>query len=352
MPDQGPSEAETLRRYVDRRGVLKSAAVSLTALSSSLAGCSDDVADGSTDPSRTATRRSPTESATATHTETRTPTRAETRTPTRTETPTATRTSTEAETRTATPRRIEPVSTIGSVPIHETEQLPAEPQSSGITGDDQTHALTNRASVSNDSEAHLTVDGALVGTGTLGMNASAAFRTYWRAPESGTYTLTASYWGNGAYEYAPRENRNRDYTLCSETNLAVLTNDRTVAHQTRPDLQRANRGLQTRAAEQLLEFLAYRLVAPYVGVVGSLIARAVINWAIDLERRDPTAGSFLTTALDPYTVEVQFTATAGTVYQFQVTPSVGFAGESHADQHTAAKVESIYHLEGLSVRRE
>jgi len=361
MADEVPAGSDTAPQYVDRRGALKSAAIALTALSSSLAGCAEvDVTDEPENPTRTDSRRAPTRTPTATPTDLSQSTRQSsqpsspprTSTTTHTETPTATQTRTQTTTQAATPRRIDPVSRTGSLPIQETEGLPAEPQASGITGDDRIHILTNRASVSDESRAHLTVDGALVGTGTLGMNAGAMFRTYWRAPESGTYTLTATYWGNGGYEYTPRENRDRDYTLCSETNLAVLAGDRTVTHQTRPDLQRGTGGLQTEAAEQLLEFLAYRLIAPYLGIVGSLIAKAVINWVIELNRRDPTTGSFLTTALDPYTVSVQFDATEGQVYQLQVTPSVGFAGQSHADWQTTAKVESIYRLEGLSIRRQ
>ncbi|MFC7132736.1 MULTISPECIES: hypothetical protein [Salinibaculum] len=244
------------------------------------------------------------------------------------------------------------MSTTGSLPVQQTEELTADPQSSGITDDERVNFPTNEAALSDDSKAHLTVYGAMDGTGRFGMNAGAAFRTYWRAPESGTYTLSATYWGNGAYEYHPPDNSKRDYTLCSETNLAVINADSVVAETTRPDLQRGNRGLQRAAAEELLEFLAYRLVSPYLGLVGGLIARALIEWAIDLDRRDPTTGSFLTTSLDPYHVDVQFTATEGTVYEFQVTPSVGFAGRSRADWYTTGKVESIYRLEDMAIRSE
>jgi hypothetical protein len=356
MTDRDPAEPDTASQSVERRGVLRSAAIALTALSSGVAGCGEvDVTDGSKDRLQERTRRSPTTTPNPSRS-TRQPSQPDspTGTPTgkHTETPTATQTGMRTATQTATPRQVDPVSTTGSLPIQETEGLPSEPQSSGITGDDRTHILANQASVSNESEAHLTVDGALVGTGKLGMNAGAAFRTYWQAPESGTYTLTATYWGNGGYEYAPRENSGRDYALCSETNLAVFAGGQTVTDRTRPDLQRGNSGLQTEAAEQLLEFLAYRLIASSLGIVGGLIARVVIDWAIELEQRDPTTGSFLTTSLDPYTVDVQFRATEGQVYQLQLTPSVGFAGRSSKDWHTTAKVESIYRLEGLSIRRE
>lgn len=283
-----------------------------------------------------------------TATPTRTPTATDTPTPTDTATPTDTPTA--SPTPTATPRRYDPLTRTGGLPIQETAGLPAEPQSSGITGDDEVHELANRATFDSNSRTHLEVDGALVGDGRLGMNAASAFRTYWRAPETGTYRLSAAYWGNGGYEYAPRATDGRDYALCSETNLAVFDGDRAVAHETHPDLQHRTGGLGASVAEQLLEFLAYRLVAPYLGLVGGLIARVLIDWAIDLEPRDPTEGGFLGDPFDPTRITTEFDAIAGRVYRLQVTPSVGFAGRSTIDWHTAARVESVYRLEELSIQ--
>jgi hypothetical protein len=239
----------------------------------------------------------------------------------------------------------------GDLPVQETAALPAEPQSSGITGDDEVHTLANRVTFDSERKAHLEVDGALVGDGRLGMNAAGAFRTYWRAPETETYRLSAAYWGNGGYEYAPAATDGRDYALCSETNLAAFDDDgRAVAHETHPDLQHRTDGLGTNVAEQLLEFLAYRLVAPYLGLVGGLIARVLIDWAIDLEPRDQTEGGFMGDPFDPTLITTEFDAVADRVYRLQVTPSVGFAGRSTIDWHTTALVESIYRLEGLSIQ--
>lgn len=320
--DQAPS----------RRRLLSSL-LSLAA-ASGLAGCAGGDESGASTP--TVRQHTATPTQTRTLTDTATPTH----TQTRTDTPTAT----------ATPRQYDPIARTGALPIQETAALPAEPQSSGITGDDEIHALTNRAAFDSDQETHLEIDGALVGDGRLGMNAAGAFRTYWRAPETRRYRLTAAYWGNGGYEYAPAATDGRDYALCSETNLAVFDGDRAVAHETHPDLQHRTGGLGTTAAEQLLEFLAYRLIAPYLGLVGGLIARALIGWAIDLESRDPTEGGFLGDPFDPTQVITEFDAVAGRVYRLQVTPSVGFAGRSTVDWHTAARVESVYRLEEVSVR--
>lgn len=263
---------------------------------------------------------------------------------------TDTPTSTSTPSPTTTARRYDPITRTGGLPIQETVALPAEPQSSGIRGDDEVHALTNRATFDSKQKTHLEVDGALVGDGRLGMNAAGAFRTYWQAPETGTYRLSAAYWGNGGYEYWPAAEDGREYTLCSETNLAVFDGDHPVAHETHPDLQHRTDALGTNVAEQLLEFLAYRLVAPYLGLVGGLIARALIDWVIDLEPPDPTKDGFSGNPFEPTQITTEFDAVAGQVYRFQVTPSVGFAGRSTTDWHTTARVESIYRVEGVSIR--
>lgn len=244
---------------------------------------------------------------------------------------------------------------LGTVPVHRVQAMPARAEIRGISNDER-QAIDNtesRASAGSTPNSYFELDGMIDGRGTLGMSTGATFTSYWRAPADGRYTVSAAYFGTGAYQYAPPEDEKRDYTIYFASNLSISENcHEVIATRTHPDLRHANQGLRERAAEELLEFLAYRLVAPYLGLVGRFIAKQLIDWMIDLDFRKPTEGSFFIDPAEPHVLDLTFDAQEGETYALQFTPSIGFVGESKADWILTSDVEAKYLLDSLSIRRE
>jgi hypothetical protein len=242
---------------------------------------------------------------------------------------------------------------LGRLPIKKVQAKPARAETRGISGEGERKNITTRESEAKDSGfSSFSLDGMIDGTGTLAMNAGALFIAPWRAPETGEYSVSATYWGHGGYEYDPASNDDRDYTVCSEVNLAAIQDrDRVVEEHTEPTFRVGNNGLKEEAAEQLLEFLATRLITPYLGVIGSFIAKRVIDWAIELNFREPSEDSFFIENTDPNQIEITFFANEGEIYNIQFTPSIGFVGKSYVDWILISKVISTYYLDALEIRK-
>jgi hypothetical protein len=276
--------------------------------------------------------------------------------PEETQTRSATDTLTESPTATSAECAGEPVTTAsGALPVHSAVALPAKATARGIRGDEGEHVDVTRSEATGGTTptGRVELEGLIDGTGTLAMNGGTAFTSYWTAPETGTYTATAAYFGTGAYDYAPVDDEERDYTICLESNLSVLRDCReVVASTTRPDLRHANDGMRERVAEQLLETLAYALVAPYLGPVGRIVAKAIVEWVVDLELREPTSGSFFIDPASPQETAVTFSAREGETYAVTYTPSVGFAGESRADWVLTSTVQAKYLLDALRIDQQ
>lgn len=233
--------------------------------------------------------------------------------------------------------------------------MPPVAETRGIRGDEGQSLGPKESKAGGGSipTASFSLEGLIDGTGTLAMNTGATFTSYWTPPTSGEYEVTAGYFGVGAYNFAPPDDQHRDYAICFESNLSVIRDCEHVESSiTSPDLRHRNNGLGAAAAERLLEFLAYSLVAPYLGLVGQSIAQAIIKWAIELEPRDPTSGDFFIDPGSPHDVSISFTAFEGETYAIQYTPSIGFVGESKEDWILTSEVDANYHLDSLGIERQ
>jgi len=273
---------------------------------------------------------------------------------TRNPTPTSTQTPTTTSTQTSACANDVVSMEAGELPIHRAISLPAKAETRGIDETEARDIDARKSTTSGGSipESSFHLEGLIDGTGVLAMNTGAAFTSYWEPPTTGEFVATGAYFGGGEYEYAPQNDSQRDYTLCFESNISVIKNcQQVVASSTQPDLRHGNSGIQREAAENLLEYLAYALVAPYLGIVGRFIAKAIISWAIELDMKDSTQGSFFIDPSEPHETEVSFTAREGELYAIQYTPSIGFVGESYEDWLLTSQTRANYYLDSLSVSK-
>lgn len=221
--------------------------------------------------------------------------------------------------------------------------------------DTDTDVQTKRAETEGSDRIELEVYGGIMdhSVGTFGMSAGATMGTFWRAPSDGEYEITATYGGKGTYS-GPEENPGWDYTVSAGIGLSVLRSpQQDVASRTVRLLNGGNPGIETQIAEKLIESLALRLVSPYLGLVGTIIARAILSWAVDLEPLAPNRGRFLIKPWEPEETALSFAATKGDIYRIDVAPFVGFNLQSHARQWSIpyVSVETWYEVDPISIRR-
>lgn len=245
---------------------------------------------------------------------------------------------------------------LGELPIHDTSTA----TDVGYENLDQAHVLQTEkaARATKSGEIELNLSGAIdakAANGTLGMSAGASCGTFWQAPADGTYYLSVTYTGEGGYLVMPPDDAGRDYTISSGITLAVLKNpEEERAARSMQLMQHGSPGIRRRVAEELLEFLAFRLVAPHLGLVGKLIAKALINWTIDIPARRPNTGQFQFYPRDPGRLTVAFTAKENRIYKLQFAPVMGFTMRSYRKRWAVPKafMDSTYELNPLSISRK
>jgi len=342
----------------------------LTGLSGTtfLAGCAGDEDSSTavtatesreTTPSQIATSPPKRSTLTSERTQGATPTETRTSAPTETKGPTPTETGKSTPTRTTTPESTpvirDPLSIRqGELDVQQIVPQSPEGETYGFRDDDESKEFNSLVSENRDyTSLFVELEGTSYGTGQMAANGGGFYQTAWKAPETGTYRVTANYWGFGGYSYAPQDNENRDVSITFESNLGILNPSatRVLTQRTQPDLRERNAKMATEVAEQLLEFLAGRLISVYLGVIGGFIARQVISWAIELTPRQKRSGSFSIDRYDTRQISVNLEAQKGETYLIQFTPSVGWSAHSRVDDILNVNGDAKYYLENFSLKR-
>lgn len=222
------------------------------------------------------------------------------------------------------------------LPFERAVANPVRTAEQGVRGDFESFTVREKSTEAEQSGAtEFHVGGLLSGTGKAAMNGSSILSTTWTPPETGWYTISAKYTTLGEYVHRPARDPHADFSVTAESNLAVLneTRDRVIEQQTRPDLGSGSSSLSEKAATELLEFLAYRLVAPFLGILGKLIAKVIIEAAgalITTEEplgRDPGTQDFQRSRMNPAKIEFEFPARADQTYNVQFTTLGGCSGK-------------------------
>lgn len=238
----------------------------------------------------------------------------------------------------------------GQLPVHQSKTRTDKERDN--LEENETDVMSLEADVSDDRIELDTYGGILSrNKGEFGMSAGANFGTFWKAPTDGEYTVTAEYGGKGSY-LGPGEDPGWDFVAAGGLGLAVSERPgKKIAGSTVRHLNSANEGIRTQVAEKLLETIALRLVSPYFGVVGTLIARALIGWAIDLEPPNPNRGQFLIKPWEPQQIETSFMAEKDEIYKIDFAPVIGFNVKSHVIQwgNPYVSVKSWYEVESISI---
>lgn len=237
--------------------------------------------------------------------------------------------------------------------IDSTEAKTAPLVTEGFTGEyEGTNEHVNTVEVGSESDSWFDIAALLDGSGVGAMNGMTCFRSTWEAPSSGTYTLTADYWGYGGFEPGNSENWRLDVdtTVTSGVNLAVFDGpDSTVNEQTFTDMSVGNETLSEQAKKKLLQFLATRLIAAFFGTVGGLIASFILTGVQIVLNLNQNPG-FRIDPLELRRVEMPFTARRGETYDVQFTPSVGFCVESKDHNLLGPGIRAKYNLRSFFVR--
>jgi hypothetical protein len=191
------------------------------------------------------------------------------------------------------------------------------------------------------------------GSGTVGMAGATSFGSRWEAPESGTYTLTAAYWGYGAYDPGvgnPGE-LDVDTTGTAETNLAVTRSPEMVVEDaTKTNIGAANQTASEETAEALVGFLAKHIIRYYFGFIGAVIATFLMH-AFEPELSLPRGSKFNIDPYDEQELSVTFSARRGETYDIYFTPCVGFSHQSREPPHQpfVPSLYAKYSLQSLKI---
>ncbi|MDS0255820.1 hypothetical protein [Haloarcula argentinensis] len=237
----------------------------------------------------------------------------------------------------------------GELPVQWSKAVPPRWESQRVEDDEYTEYEESNVDPGIHSRTYL--EGHLGGDGGIAMNAGTNQGCLWEAPETGHYEVSATYHGWGSYTFGPPETQNHKYTACSETNIAAIRNCETVvSSDTRPHLRVGRAGLATEVAETLLEELASRLVKPFLGLVGSIIADLIISWAIDLRLPTETQGGFPGDILEEYTISTTFSASKGEIYNLQLTTSSGFSAKTDIDWNMFGAIDAHYRLLSMEIK--
>jgi len=236
----------------------------------------------------------------------------------------------------------------GGLPFQYSNPIPPEWETQRVDEDEYTEFDESEVEAAIPTRTKL--EGWLSGDGGIAMNAGTNHGCLWEAPETGEYEISVTYHAWGGYAFGPPDTRNHKYTACSETNIAAIHNcDTVVSSETEPHLRVGRSGLATEVAETLLEELASRLIKPFLGPIGSIIADIVISWAIDLQLPPETEGGFPGDILEEYTISTTFPAVEGKTYNLQFTTSTGFSAETDIDWEMFGDITANYRLLSFNI---
>jgi hypothetical protein len=144
-----------------------------------------------------------------------------------------------------------------------------------------TQIVDDQTQVDPQGRTSFGLQGTLDGEGRIGMKAMPWLASRWTAPNTGEYDIHAVYSVEGEYLQELIEGADTSVAMTAEPNVAILDESGGVAkEQSMSDIHLINGEPQDKADEEILEFLAYRLLAPYLGPIGRLIAKFVIELSL------------------------------------------------------------------------
>lgn len=241
------------------------------------------------------------------------------------------------------------------LPIQWAKSRKAPIESSGLTGSEEHKDIkSNKVTANSSGHSEFELEAFFSGNGTLGMSGATTYGSRWQAPETGEYTLTATYWGYGGYEPAISDpwELDIDTSASAEVNLAVLDSSESVVNErTISNFGAGTRGMSEEVMEFLIEFLATRLVRAYFGVIGSLIARFLLN-SLEIDLGFLTGNDFWIDPLEGHQLELPFAAEKGETYDLNFTPCVGFSVESREGPYPpfVPAINAYYTLKSLQIQ--
>jgi hypothetical protein len=242
------------------------------------------------------------------------------------------------------------------LPIDQVEERKAPAESYGFTGEEEDKEIKqNKVLGNSNGVSQFELEAFCYGTGTLGMAGSTTFGTMWEAPESGEYTLTANYWGNGTYFPGASDPWELDIDTAGtgEVNLAVVNQrESVVGKQTQVQLGSALDPRSEEAFEKIIGFLAKRLITAYFGFIGGLIA-TFLMYAFEPNLQMLRSKEFWIEPLEGREIDVTFTARAGETYDIFFTPCIGFGLESREGPYPpyGPRVGAKYNLNSLRIEK-
>lgn len=169
----------------------------------------------------------------------------------------------------------------------------------------------------------------------LAMNATPWLESRWTAPSTGTYSLTTEYETEGVYIQDSFNDTDDDVRISGTTaiNAATMDSVQTVVKEiSHADFSKSNTQFVQTVAEQLFEFLATNLVAPYFGPIGKIMANFLIEFVVGIIEAlvDVEKWYYRNIFGGPATNQVQyrFTAEEGKTYRFRFSTPGCFTGKS------------------------
>ena len=189
----------------------------------------------------------------------------------------------------------------------------------------------------NENSVHLEVAADHVGTGQATGIASGSFQTAWEAPADGRYQISTTYTRFADILYN-RPDRG-SISAAFDTSLLALNHDTgdVVTRRTQPALRHKLGRLRREVAEWALEKAVTYLVSTYfgLGLVARVVLGAIIDELIDLGQSTGRRQSEIYDIYhrvepnrdDPSQVSLEFEASEGDVFVFELAPTLEFIFE-------------------------
>jgi hypothetical protein len=240
------------------------------------------------------------------------------------------------------------------LPVDDAATEPVRVVTEALDGADtvDTQIVNDQTQADPQGRTSFGLQGTLDGEGRIGMKAMPWLASRWTAPSTGEYDINAVYSVEGEYLQEPIEGADTSVAMTAEPNVAILDESGGVAkEQSMSDIHLINGEPQDEADEEIVEFLAYRLVAPYLGPIGRLIAKFVIELSPEVfEISEGTIGG---RSGKTGRIEYEFEAEEGETYEIRFTTPGGFVGKAPDDDVEIRSILSAdYTLESFWILRK
>jgi hypothetical protein len=174
----------------------------------------------------------------------------------------------------------------------------------------------------------LGIGGHLDGAGKFAISGGPYVETEWTAPRSGEHIVTATYRARATGSQEVFNDNATNVATPLNTNIAVMNADSDeLAAKTFLDHGVDGPDIDEELLEEVLSFFAGRLLAPYLGPIGRIVAGFVLDYVIDwiIPNDRPEA-----VAIDrTYTRQLRFWPEKGRTYRLRFSTIGGFSGTSH-----------------------